>query len=134
MTRYLFDTGIAGDYVHCRHSILEKAQAEVLKGHRVGICIPVLGELCAGIENSSSRDRNMKELMRAVSKLALWPFDQNAAEEYGRIYVKQRQIGRLIGAIDMQIAAIALTLNCIVVSKDSDLAAIPRLRVENWAV
>jgi tRNA(fMet)-specific endonuclease VapC len=37
--------------------------------------------------------------------------------------------------IDIQIAAIALSLgNCTVVSKDSDLAAVPGLEVENWSV
>jgi tRNA(fMet)-specific endonuclease VapC len=37
--------------------------------------------------------------------------------------------------IDMQIGAIARTLpNCVVVSKDSDLSAIPGIAVENWAL
>lgn len=37
--------------------------------------------------------------------------------------------------IDIQIAAIALSLGrCTVVSKDSDLSAVPGLDVENWAV
>ncbi len=37
--------------------------------------------------------------------------------------------------VDIQIAAIALQLNdCVVVSSDSDLAAIPGLTVVNWAV
>ena len=36
--------------------------------------------------------------------------------------------------IDMQIGAIARTLpNCVVVTKDNDLAAIPGITVENWA-
>jgi len=36
--------------------------------------------------------------------------------------------------IDIQVAAIALSLgNCTVVSSDSDLKAIPGLKVENWA-
>ncbi|MCY2969024.1 MAG: hypothetical protein NT069_36265 [Planctomycetota bacterium] len=35
--------------------------------------------------------------------------------------------------IDIQIAAIAMTLGkCTVVSSDSDLAAVPGLKVENW--
>ena len=35
--------------------------------------------------------------------------------------------------LDTGIAAVALTLgNCAVVSKDSDLAAVPGLSVENW--
>jgi tRNA(fMet)-specific endonuclease VapC len=36
--------------------------------------------------------------------------------------------------VDMQVAAIALTLSqCIVVSEDTDLLAVPGLSVENWA-
>ncbi len=36
--------------------------------------------------------------------------------------------------VDMQVAAIALTLSqCIVVSEDTDLLAVPGLTVENWA-
>jgi predicted nucleic acid-binding protein len=35
----------------------------------------------------------------------------------------------------MQIAAIAITLgNCTVVSSDQDFKAVPRLKVEDWAV
>ena len=35
--------------------------------------------------------------------------------------------------IDIQIAAVALSLgSCAVVSADSDLAAVPKLMVENW--
>lgn len=37
-------------------------------------------------------------------------------------------------AVDIMIAATALTLGgCVVVSKDTDLAAVPGLTVENWA-
>jgi tRNA(fMet)-specific endonuclease VapC len=37
--------------------------------------------------------------------------------------------------IDVQIAAVALSLgNCTVVTKDSDLSAIPGLDVEDWTV
>jgi len=40
----------------------------------------------------------------------------------------------MIGRIDIQIAAIARSLgNTIVVSSDSDLAAVSGLAVENWA-
>jgi len=36
--------------------------------------------------------------------------------------------------IDIQIAAVALTLgNCVVITKDSDFAAIPGLQIEDWS-
>jgi tRNA(fMet)-specific endonuclease VapC len=63
-----------------------------------------------------------------------WPFDRNAAEEYGRLAADLKRMGRPMQQIDIQIAAIALSLGrCIVVSTDSDLTAVPGLTVENWA-
>jgi tRNA(fMet)-specific endonuclease VapC len=66
--------------------------------------------------------------------LVCWPYDKAAAYEYGRIFAELKKRGRIIQQIDMQIAAIALSLgNCTVVSSDSDLTAVPGLTVENWA-
>jgi len=57
-----------------------------------------------------------------------------AAVEYGRLAAELHRRGRAVQQIDIQVAAIALTLaDCTVVSKDSDLLDVPRLTVENWA-
>lgn len=134
MRRYLLDTGIAGHYLYRRHGVYQRARSEAHRGHRVGICIPVLGELWFGVENSSSRERNTTHLRRTVPELVVWPFEKVAAEEFGRLAAELRRLGRPMGQIDIQIAAIALTLgNTTVVSVDSDLAAVPGLTVENWA-
>jgi hypothetical protein len=47
--RFLLDTGIAGDYIHRRRGVQERARQEVAGGHRVGIGTPVLAELAFGI-------------------------------------------------------------------------------------
>jgi tRNA(fMet)-specific endonuclease VapC len=134
MTRFLLDTGIAGDYIHRRRNIYERAREAVLRGDRVGIGVPVLAELWFGVENSSTRDRNADRLRRVLTDLVVWPLTEEAAEEYGRIAAAMKRAGRPIGQMDMLIAAIALSLgNTTVVSADSDLAAVPGLVVENWA-
>lgn len=132
--RYLLDTGIAQDYQARRHGVRERAIVERRSGHRIGICVPVLGELWSGVECSSSRERNLARLRHALSTLIVRPFTTDAAEEYGRVFAELRRAGRPMQQIDMQIGAIARTLaNCVVVSKDSDLSAIPGITVENWA-
>lgn len=134
MKKFLLDTGIVGDYLARRSGVFERAREEVLRGHRVGICVPVLGELWFGVEGSSTRDRNEQQLRRALPSLKVWPFDEKAAEEFGRLAAELKRIGRMIGRIDIQIAAIALAMgNTTVVSADSDLTAVPGLTVENWA-
>jgi tRNA(fMet)-specific endonuclease VapC len=134
MTRFLLDTGCAGDYLHRRRQVYERAREAVAAGHRIGIGIPVLAELWFGVENSSTRERNAERLRRVLPELIVWPFTEPAAEEYGRIAAELKRLGRPIGKIDMLIAAIALSLGkTTVVSADSDLTAVPGLTVENWS-
>lgn len=132
--RYLLDTGIAQDFQEDRNGVRDRAIAERKLGHRIGICVPVLGELWSAVECSSSRERNLRSLRSAVSWLRVWQYTEEAAAQFGRIYAELKQAGRRIQQIDMQIGAIARTLpHCTVVSKDADLSAIPGLIVENWA-
>ena len=134
MTRYLLDTGSAGDYIHRRGDVYPRAKAKEALGDHIGICVPVLGELWAGIELSATRDRNRTRLLRELPRLALWPYDKAAAKEFGRLFALLQRIGRPMQQIDIQVAAIAITMgNCIVVSSDGDLKAIPGLKVENWS-
>jgi tRNA(fMet)-specific endonuclease VapC len=134
MRRFLLDTGIAGDFINRRRGIFERAHHEVSRGNPVGIGVSVLAELVYGVEQSVSRDRNMQRLMKALATWKVWPFDNKAAFEYGRIAAELRRIGRPMQQVDIQTAAIAFALgNCTVVSGDSDLKAIPGLSVEDWA-
>jgi tRNA(fMet)-specific endonuclease VapC len=66
MTRFLLDTGTAGDYINRRRDVYAQARAAVALGHRVGIGLPVLAELWYGVENSSSRGRNAERLRRVL--------------------------------------------------------------------
>ena len=133
MTRFLLDTNAAADFVNRRHGVFDRARREVATGNSIGIAMPVLAELVAGIERSTSRDRNLKSLKAALGSLKLWPFDPPAAFEYGRLHAELARIGRPIGVIDTMIAAIAKTLgDCTVVSTDRDLLGVPGLTVENW--
>jgi tRNA(fMet)-specific endonuclease VapC len=135
MRRFLLDTGIASDYTNRRLGVFERASQETTRGNKIGIGIPVLAELHFGIELSTSRERNHQKLRQALTTLTVWPFTEEAAEEYGRLAAELRRIGRPMQQVDIMIAAIARTLgDCVVVSKDSDLVAVPGLNVENWSI
>lgn len=134
MRRYLLDTGIASDLINRRTTVDSSVRDAFQRGDRIGIGTPVLGELRGGIEFSQTRDRNLTRLRHGLRGLAIWPFDKAAAEEYGCLYAELRRIGRPMQQVDIQIAAIALSLgNCTVVTKDSDLRAIPELNVVDWS-
>ena len=133
MRRYLLDTGIMGDFINHRRGVDTRVDAVRRQGDRIVTCLPVVAELFAGVEGSQSRERNRQRLLLALSRTPAWPFDRAAAEEFGRLDAELRRIGRLIGKVDLQIAAIGLTMgNTTVVSADTDLTAVAGLTVENW--
>jgi tRNA(fMet)-specific endonuclease VapC len=134
MKRFLLDTGIMGDFVDRRRRVPDRMREAQQNGGRIGTCIPVVAELFYGVEFSSTREENLRRLRRTLSGIVCWPFERDAAEQYGRLAADLRRRGRPMSQIDIMVAAIALALgNCTVVSADGDLTAVPGLAVENWA-
>src|ERR1043165_896472 len=124
--RYLLDTGPVFDFLFKRKEVDVRVSQARRTGAKVGICFPVLGEIVGGLEASGSRDTSWATARPRLGMLVCWPYDKAAAYEYGRIFAELKKRGRIIQQIDMQIAAIALSLgNCSVVSSDSDLTAVP---------
>ena len=135
MTRYLLDTGIASDLINRRGSVPMRVREARLRGDRIGLGTPVLGELLAGMEKSNDPQRHIAALWRSIATLNLWSFDKGAAIEFGRLHAQLRRAGRIMQIPDLQIAAIAAALgSCVVVSKDSDLRAVAGLKVEDWSL
>jgi tRNA(fMet)-specific endonuclease VapC len=131
--RFLLDTGPTFDCMFRRRGVDDRVRAARGRGAKIGIALPVLGEVIAGVEGSASREATWEVVRREMNKFVLWPFNKAAALEFGRIFANLKRRGRIIQQIDMQIAAIARTLgNCTVVSADSDLSAVDGLNVEDW--
>lgn len=134
MKRYLFDTGSAADYINRRGGIYRRARQVHAQGVRLGLGTPVLGELWDGVFTSATREFNESLLRQHMGHFIIWPFDPVAAVEYGRLSAELRHRSRKMQQIDVQVAAIARCLgDCTVISKDTDLRAVPGLAVEDWS-
>ena len=134
MSRYRLDTGIMSDFINRRRGVPARVDEARTRGDRIGTYWPVVGELWFGVERSVTRELNRDRLIRGLAKIPKWPFEDEAAQHFGRIRHELRRAGRDMSVVDIQLAAIAFSLgNCTVVTKDSDLSAVPGLPVENWA-
>jgi len=124
MRRYLLDTGIAGDFIHHRGPVRQRALDEARRGTLSASVVPVLaGAILRGREQRHPRPQppTPPRGTRVLQDLAI---HNAAAARYGRLRAELDRIGRPMGRMDILIAAIALTIgNCTVVSSDSDLAA-----------
>jgi tRNA(fMet)-specific endonuclease VapC len=133
MKRYLLDSNAVSSFINRRDPLARRVREVRERGDRIGTCEPVIAELYYGVEFSATRDENIARLERGLSQIRSWPFDRQAARKYGIIAAELRRRGRKMQVVDMMIAAIALSMeNCVVVTTDSDLLAVPDLTVEDW--
>ena len=133
MKRYLLDSNAVTAFLGRREPFAERVRQAKRRNRPVGTCEPVVAELLFGIELSRSRDRNLVRLTAGLRLLRCWPLDRRASETFGRLAADLKRRGRPMQTIDMLLAAVALSLgNAAVVTTDSDLNAVPGLKVENW--
>ena len=131
--RCLLDTNI------CIYIIKKKPDQviERLRNTRVpdvGVSSITLSELEYGVAKSARPEQNKLAIVEFLAPLEILPYDDMAAQEYGKVRVYLEKQGTPIGSMDMLIAAHALSLNCILVTNnESEFRRIPALKIENWA-
>lgn len=131
--RNLLDTNAVTDLIFHLYGVHERAVEMQKLGMRIGTCPPVIGELYFGLELSSTRDRNLAAIETGLRAISIWPFHREEAIIFGRLRADLKRRGRPMQVVDIQLAAVAMSLgSCTVVTADSDLSAIPGLSVENW--
>lgn len=99
----------------------------------VGVSSIVIAELWYGITQSQRQEDNeeaLKDFMRYVTVLD-WPV--YAASAYGRIRSYLKNKGTPIGAMNLLIAAHALSLDAVLVTNNvREFKRVPKLKIENW--
>lgn len=132
--KYMLDTNICVYIIKKRP---ERVLQRFMQQAPDNLCISAitLAELEYGIENSSFPERNRLALAMFLSGIQVLPFDDAAAEEYGKIRAKLKKAGTPVGANDMLIAAHAKAHGLIIVTNNTrEFDRIENLNVENWAV
>lgn len=89
-------------------------------------------ELAFGVEKSGS-ERNKQALNKFLAPLELCPYDARAIWHYARLRHTLQTNGKIIGSLDMLIAAHALALDAVLVTNNlKEFERVAGLRLENW--
>lgn len=119
--------------------IIKQQPATVLKRfleYQIGdICISsiTLAELRYGVAKSTHEEKNAKALDEFILPLEIVSFDDAAAHLYGEIRAMLEKAGTPIGAMDMLIAAHALSLGTpLVTNNRREFVRIPALTSIDW--
>lgn len=100
------------------------------------LCISAitLAELEYGVAKSQHAIQNRNALLKFLAPIAVVPFDDNAAAQYGQIRSFLEGRGRKIGPYDLLIAAHALSRGLTLVTNNlREFVKVPGLSIENWA-
>lgn len=101
----------------------------------IGISSITLAELRYGVAKSAYREKNSKALNEFIIPLEVVSYDESAAQAYGVIRASQEKAGTPIGAMDMLIAAHAVSLGIPLVTNNSrEFFRIPNLILIDWTV
>ena len=93
-----------------------------------------LAELEFGASKSSNSLKNRVALLKFCSGLEILPFDKGAAADYGSLRAELEGRGQGIGPLDTLIAAHALSLSAVLVTRNvKEFRRIPNLVVESWS-
>ena len=131
--KYMLDTNI------CIYLIKKKPQKILQKFNQfelsqLGISSITFGELLYGVYKSSEITQNKLALAQFVAPLEIVPYNDEAADYYGKVRTFLEKQGTPIGSLDMLIAAHALSLGFILVTNNvKEFSRIPSLKIENWA-
>jgi tRNA(fMet)-specific endonuclease VapC len=99
----------------------------------IGISSITLSELRYGVAKSTHQEKNSRALDEFIIPLEIIPFDDEAAHAYGNIRAVLEKAGTPIGAMDMLIAAHALSLGIPLVTNNTrEFVRIPALTIIDW--
>ncbi|MFM5981495.1 MAG: type II toxin-antitoxin system VapC family toxin [Sphaerospermopsis kisseleviana] len=131
---YLLDTNTCIVYLKGKNLYLKK-KLENIPLSEIAVCSVVKGELFYGAMRSAYPERNLKLQQDFLNQFVSLPFNDQAATIFGNIRAQLTAQGTPIGGYDIQIAAIALTNNLILVTHNTrEFSRIPELKLEDWEI
>lgn len=128
--RYLLDTNAASYAINKKSAAMDRHLAKPPMAE-LAISAVTEAELRYGAARSGSAplQTTVEQFLLGVT---IFPWDSDAAQQYGVLRSTLEREGRLMGSLDMMIAAHALALGLTLVTNDQAFGRIKRLRAEDW--
>lgn len=135
---YLPDTNAFSAYLAGRSPQLTARMRAAFEAGELRLSVMVLAELTFGAEKirANLNDTKFARRVDALRKqVEIEPLGNDFPDHYANVRVQLERTGRKIGDRDTIIAAHALALGAVMVTRNvSEFARVPGLKVENWEV
>jgi tRNA(fMet)-specific endonuclease VapC len=130
---YLLDTNTVS-YIAKGKSPAARARLASL-GPDETACISIITEfeLEFGLAKNPKAAQLRDSLRWLLARMRVLPLGSPEARTYGQLRVRQQAVGRPLESMDMLIAAHALAVGAVLVTRDGAFSSVAGLVTENWA-
>jgi predicted nucleic acid-binding protein len=131
---FLLDTTAFSDLMR-EHPKLGARLATVALIDRVLICTVVRGEIQYGIERlPAGKRRHVLEskAFKLFNVLPCEPVPEKAGDYYAKVKLARQLKGLTLDENDLWIAATAMALDAVLITRDSDFEPLDGLKVDDW--
>lgn len=126
----MFDTNTVSDIVRGDEIVLQ--HVERLDPRQCCVSAVTAGEVAYGLARRPDATRLHRLTQIVMDRLDVLPWDSETAHRYGRLRASQERQGLSLGALDMMIAAHALTCSLTLITSDQAFTAVRGLDVRNF--
>ncbi len=129
---HLLDTNVWVQFLRNRHALVV-SRIKARQPYQLRVCSVVAAELFYGCLRSAKPAQNRAKVDALLRPYLSLPFDDAAAELHAQIRFHLEKMGMPIGPYDLQIAAIALSRGCTLVTHNTaEFGRVPGLVLEDW--
>jgi tRNA(fMet)-specific endonuclease VapC len=129
--RYMLDTNTVSHLLKGDPSVVERLK--VTSPSEICISVVTKGELLFGLAKRPDAKRLRQSVLEFLKVVDALPIDDAVIAHYGPMRADLERQGKILGPLDMLIAAHAGTLGIVLVTSDKAFSHVEGLALENWA-
>ena len=130
MIAYMFDTNTISDIIRADERVL--SHVEALDPEQCCVSAITAAEVAYGLAKRPLASRLQRLTRSVMDRLKALPWDTEVAERYGKLRAAQERRGEILGALDLMIAAHALTCQLTLVTSDQAFGRVRGLITQNF--
>lgn len=130
INRYMLDTNMVSHFIKGVNNVRNKVVSVPMS--ELGISAITEGELLFGLAKKPDAKQLSIVVHEFLIRVDVLPWDSAVAAYYGTLRADMQKKGKILGNLDLLIAAHALALGVVLVTNDPAFAQVEGLKIEDW--
>ena len=130
INRYMLDTNMVSHFIKGVNNVRNKVVSVPMS--ELGISAITEGELLFGLAKKPDAKQLSIVVHEFLIRVDVLPWDSAVAACYGKLRADMQKKGKILGYLDLLIAAHALALGVVLITNDRAFTQVEGLKIEDW--